>query len=458
MADIATLNALRENYQKERKKSPNSKESIEAYHCWLEEAIPFLRNHFHETDNDFVAFLNFDFETNGYGLEKIFDQQRIIYKTLLNRIDSNETSKIISTPVTGEEIMSKKIFISHSSKDSKLIDCFIEKILRLGCGFNIEDIAYTSREDTGVRTGEDIHKFIKQNIANSDYVFFMISPNYKKSEICLNEMGAAWATERKVKPIILPEIDFDSIGWLYNVHKGMRIENPDSLDSLYEDLCEHYQIKPRVNTWNKCKKEFIDSIESHIDEKEITNIEVERIETEEELDLLDCREIFDACLFQYNDCLERLTDVQMVYNESIPKYASQLEALAKVNPSINQSRVIMRKIAGENDILSKSLEEEIPQMRENFKRAIEVGLKMREMAEVEQEEIEEERLAIKELLESMNESKQITIRNKKILDNDKVNLDKIYTKSKKRLSSNYQNMINLIEDNFILGNQLLINT
>mgnify|MGYP002554713353 FL=1 len=90
----------------------------------------------------------------------------------------------------------KKIFISHSSKDKAIIDAFIDKILILGLGFKTEDIASTSREDTGVITGNDIREFIKNNISTSDYVFFMLSKNYRLSEICLNEMGAAWALNR----------------------------------------------------------------------------------------------------------------------------------------------------------------------------------------------------------------------------------------------------------------------
>ena len=85
----------------------------------------------------------------------------------------------------------KKIFISHSSKDKQIVDIFVDKLLHLGLQIDPNDVAYTSREETGVGTGEDIRKFIKENISTCDFVFFMISENYKKSEICLNEMAAA---------------------------------------------------------------------------------------------------------------------------------------------------------------------------------------------------------------------------------------------------------------------------
>ena len=54
----------------------------------------------------------------------------------------------------------KKIFISHSSKDKQIVDIFVDKLLHLGLQIDPNDVAYTSREETGVGTGEDIRKFI----------------------------------------------------------------------------------------------------------------------------------------------------------------------------------------------------------------------------------------------------------------------------------------------------------
>lgn len=83
----------------------------------------------------------------------------------------------------------KKFFISHSSKDKNIVDIFVDKILRLGLSVDANDIAYTSREDTGVVNGENIPQYIKTNIANCEFMFFIVSENYRKSEVCLNEMG-----------------------------------------------------------------------------------------------------------------------------------------------------------------------------------------------------------------------------------------------------------------------------
>src|SRR3989339_646154 len=117
-----------------------------------------------------------------------------------------------------------KIFISHSSKDKSIIDSFITNILILGCGIDENNIFCTSVEGLGIKTGEDFRSHIWQNLVNSNYSFLLISNNYKRSDICLNEMGASWALKDiKVKPFLLPGMDFNSIGTLYNVKHVTKI-------------------------------------------------------------------------------------------------------------------------------------------------------------------------------------------------------------------------------------------
>jgi len=147
-----------------------------------------------------------------------------------------------------------KVFISHCSKDKPLIDEFVDKVLRLSCGFKTSEIVYTSREDTGVGLGDGIPQFIKDNLQSSSLVLFMISNNYKKSEVCLNEMGAAWAFEKKIVSILLPCCDFDSLGWLTTLDKAIKINSSEGLDKLYSILVRTEQ---NVVDWNRQKEAFL---------------------------------------------------------------------------------------------------------------------------------------------------------------------------------------------------------
>ena len=151
-----------------------------------------------------------------------------------------------------------KIFISHSSKDTELVTSFVDHILRLGIGFSPEkDIFCSSIEEMGVRNGSDLREKIRENILRCDRVFFMISANYKNSEICLNEMGAAWIYGKNVHPFIFPDIDFNSIGWLYEVKKASKINNSNALDKLYDELTECYTFEKNVANWGRQKEIFL---------------------------------------------------------------------------------------------------------------------------------------------------------------------------------------------------------
>ena len=85
----------------------------------------------------------------------------------------------------------------------------------------------------------------------------MVSKNYKSSEVCLNEMGAAWALEKNVIPIIIDDIEFSEMGILYQVKQGMKIKDDARLDELHIELIDFYGIQQDMKTWNRHKREFI---------------------------------------------------------------------------------------------------------------------------------------------------------------------------------------------------------
>ena len=156
-----------------------------------------------------------------------------------------------------DRVSKYKIFISHASKDKSLISPFIDKILTLGCKINETDIYCTSIDGLGIKTGYDFREHIKSSLQLSDFVFLMVSKNYKSSEVCLNEMGAAWALEKNVIPIIIDDIEFSEMGILYQVKQGMKIKDDARLDELHIELIDFYGIQQDMKTWNRHKREFI---------------------------------------------------------------------------------------------------------------------------------------------------------------------------------------------------------
>ncbi len=166
---------------------------------------------------------------------------------------AREWAKVTKYKLVGK-LFYHKIFISHSSEDKPLIDKFVDKVLRLSCGFNTADIVYTSRQSTGVEPGEGIPPFIKSNLQTSSLILFMISSNYKNSEVCLNEMGAAWGMEKKTISLLLPHTSFSSLGWLTSLDKAVKIDDSEGLDKLYLMLTRN---DSDIIEWNRQKKSFL---------------------------------------------------------------------------------------------------------------------------------------------------------------------------------------------------------
>ncbi|MBO6273447.1 TIR domain-containing protein [bacterium] len=160
----------------------------------------------------------------------------------------------------------EKIFISHASKDKTIVDIFVDKILVCGMGFSNNDIFCTSLEGLGIKTGEDWRNEIHKHLCNAKVVILLITPNYKESEMCLNEMGAAWAIDTKVIPIVVPPINFDSIGVIYKVKQALEITSSSDIDELKDSLEEFNTNKNKTSRWNTKKIEAISAIEKYIKE------------------------------------------------------------------------------------------------------------------------------------------------------------------------------------------------
>jgi len=160
---------------------------------------------------------------------------------------------------------SPKIFISHSSADEAIVKAFMEKILLLGCQFSQKDI-FCTLDHTAIRTGEDFRNVIVENMKACDYIICMISDNYKKSEVCQIELGAAWAFEgKRVLPFKFPNVKFTELGFLNVVKQAADITDSSKLDELYVELSEYYDLKQDFLLFNKRKEDFIKVIKDKVE-------------------------------------------------------------------------------------------------------------------------------------------------------------------------------------------------
>lgn len=108
-----------------------------------------------------------------------YDNDKIIHLSAIEAI----VDCIVS--LEKKNVNSKRIFISHSSKNKDIVEKFVDYILQFGIGIKAEDIFCTSIEEMGVKNGEDIRKHIQTNIQNVDYSFLIISKNTRPAKSVL---------------------------------------------------------------------------------------------------------------------------------------------------------------------------------------------------------------------------------------------------------------------------------
>jgi len=149
------------------------------------------------------------------------------------------------------------IFISHSSKDKKIVGAFIDKVLKLCLKIESNQIFCTSFEESTIKSGNDFRQAIKENLLKSSLVILIITENYKNSEVCLNEMGAAWALTNKVVSFILPPITYSSVGFIHEPNQLLKLnQRTDILKFIDEEKDESSRIK--IGEINRHVDEFLE--------------------------------------------------------------------------------------------------------------------------------------------------------------------------------------------------------
>jgi hypothetical protein len=116
--------------------------------------------------------------------------------------------------------------------------------------------------ESGDNSGSEDH------LINAKITFLIITPNYKESEVCMNEMGAAWVTSGKVIPMILEPITYSTVGVIQQPKQVEKILNENSLDRIKDVVQEQLAIPPkeiRSDRWTTKKKEFITKVTLYLE-------------------------------------------------------------------------------------------------------------------------------------------------------------------------------------------------
>ncbi len=462
LAEVARIKRLRADYDA-LAMDINSRRTIEAYHTWYDESSVVFSHYFDDNCKEYSNFTSVDNNGNGYVLKGNYQKIRKDFCVLVDKlergvwgVDKQTTVAPIQSSIPTSK---KRIFISHASKDKELIGKFVDFIFILGMGMDSEIIAYTSREDTGIPAGESIPQFIQDNVACADIVLLMISGSYKNSEVCLNEMGAAWALNKHIIQILLPNTSFDKLGWLCSLDKALKIDDADSLDGLCEVFADKLDIGIKPSAWNRNKAAFLSycstlppSLLPTVMEPEV----VEVIEDDvEEWGFLDYREQLDEETVNVTNICSTLTDAMLKHNEMLNSSTRKLQSLNPSSPNISQAKGIMMATAKGMDNLSVIFEDNTPKLRLSFFNMIDSATKMKALTAFGNgETMAEECTAISELLVAISGVKANIASFKESVDT-LPKAEQTINKAKKRLSYNLANIIDVLDECISKGQDLL---
>lgn len=158
--------------------------------------------------------------------------------------------------------MKYKLFLSHSSKDIKIVEAFVNFMYKVG--LTEKDIVCTSIASTKIPVGEDIYEYLNALLSEERiYVIFFLSDNYYSSPVCLNEMGAAWLKKSDSLNLLMPGFDFDDMRGVANKNKvGIKLGTCDgmvkaSLNDFKSILEDMFEIKIQYNRWESARDEFL---------------------------------------------------------------------------------------------------------------------------------------------------------------------------------------------------------
>ena len=128
--------------------------------------------------------------------------------------------------------MSISIFVSHCSKDSAIVEKFVDGLV--GLGIDSSQIFYTSGFQTGVRPGLDIPIEVKKKLKDSKIIMLMLSQNYYSSPYCMNEAGAAWIMNdcKVVIPILMGLQYGEMVGFIGPNTSAIDGSNPSELQKV----------------------------------------------------------------------------------------------------------------------------------------------------------------------------------------------------------------------------------
>jgi hypothetical protein len=199
-----------------------------------------------------------------------------------------------------------RIFVSHASADSALVDPFVDAVLRLGCGVKQEELFYSSGEDTGVPDGYDLLHHVREQVSEAGLVVAIVTSTFQTRPVCVAELGAAWSRAGNLFPLAVPGMSRTDMEGVLAGMTVRYIDDSAALDALHQRIGEVLGEKTGTPTWGRYKASWLTNVGGYVaglSEPEVVSREdMERVEG----DLVGAREALAATEAQCHDLEDRI--------------------------------------------------------------------------------------------------------------------------------------------------------
>lgn len=156
----------------------------------------------------------------------------------------------------------KKVFISHSSKDADFAKALVNLLFLMG--FQCNEIFCSSVPGCWVDNGEDFFKVIKKHFQEYDlFVIFIHSPRFYESHVSMNEMGAAWVLQSEYSSFLTADMSFNQMDAVVSNTEVAVKMNGDETKSRMNDwknrMIAWFDKQPiQESFWEMQRDEFIE--------------------------------------------------------------------------------------------------------------------------------------------------------------------------------------------------------
>jgi len=167
-----------------------------------------------------------------------FEQSKKLISLLKSDFESNSPEE----DKTYTETQITKIFISHSSKDVKIAEEFVDLLETIGLDSN--RIFCTSLSGYGIPLGENFMERLKNELSSSNsMVIFMLSENFYRSPVCMCEMGATWIQSKEHIPVLIPPFSFEKIDGTIKLTQGFMINDSMKWNEFKDKILQTFGLE-----------------------------------------------------------------------------------------------------------------------------------------------------------------------------------------------------------------------